>query len=117
MAIFLEYLSAKLGIATERNLPEMCGEHFNRRTNRFLYGFAELGAMATDLAEFLGATLGFYLIFGIPLIYAGLLWGFRFSVFSIRNIIFSCWHDGWSNHYERFCRFKYTLKFKKTYYL
>ena len=53
----------------------MCGEHFNRRTNWFLYDFAELGAMATDLAEFLGATLGFYLLFGIPLIYAGLLSG------------------------------------------
>jgi manganese transport protein len=75
MAIFLQYMSAKLGIATEQNLPEMCGKLFKRRTNWILYIFAELAAMATDLAEFLGGTLGFYLLFGIPLIYAGLLTG------------------------------------------
>lgn len=75
MAIFLQYLSAKLGIATEQNLPEVCGTQFKRRTNWILYIFAELGVMATDLAEFLGGTLGFYLLFGIPLVYAGLLTG------------------------------------------
>lgn len=75
MAIFLQYLSAKLGIATEQNLPEMCGLVFKKRTNWGLYIFAELAAMMTDLAEFLGGTLGFYLLFGIPLVYAGLLTG------------------------------------------
>lgn len=75
MAIFLQYLSAKLGIATEQNLPEMCRLVFKRRTNWILYIFAEIAAMMTDLAEFLGGTLGFYLLFGIPLVYAGLLTG------------------------------------------
>jgi manganese transport protein len=75
MAIFLQTISAKLGIATNRNLPEMCGILFKRRTNFFLWGCAEFAAMATDLAEFLGGTLGFYLLFGIPMIWAGLLTG------------------------------------------
>lgn len=75
MAIFLQSLSAKLGIATGRNLPEMCGKLFSKRTNIFLWIGAELAAMATDLAEFLGGTLGFYLLFHLPMLYAGLLTG------------------------------------------
>ena len=73
MAIFLQSLSAKLGIATGHNLPQMCGKVFKRSTNWFLWSVAELAAMATDLAEFLGATLGFYLLFHIPMVYAGLI--------------------------------------------
>jgi len=73
MAIFLQSMSAKLGIATGCNLPQMCGKVFTRRTNWGLWGVAELGAMATDLAEFLGGTLGFYLLFHIPMIYAGMI--------------------------------------------
>lgn len=75
MAIFLQTMSAKLGIATGHNLPEMCGKLFKRRTNWILWICAELAAMATDLAEFLGGTLGFYLLFRIPMVYAGLLTG------------------------------------------
>lgn len=75
MAIFLQTMSAKLGIATNRNLPELCGIAFGRRTNWFLWAGAEVAAMATNLAEFLGGTLGFYLLFRIPLVYAGLLTG------------------------------------------
>lgn len=75
MAIFLQTLSAKLGIATGRNLPQMCAQVFPRSTNWFLWAVAEVAAMATDLAEFLGAALGIYLLFGIPLIYAGLITG------------------------------------------
>lgn len=75
MAIFLQCLSAKLGIATGRNLPEMCAVIFKKRTNWALWIGAELTAMATDLAEFLGGTLGFYLLFHIPMFYAGLLTG------------------------------------------
>lgn len=75
MAIFLQTISAKLGIATGRNLPEMCAKVFNRKINWFLWVIAELAAMATDLAEFLGGTLGLYLLFKIPLIYSGLLTG------------------------------------------
>lgn len=75
MAIFLQTMSAKLGIATGHNLPEMCAKLFRRRTNWIFWIVAELGAMATDLAEFLGGTLGLYLLFRIPMIYAGLLTG------------------------------------------
>lgn len=73
MAIFLQGLSAKLGIATGKNLPEICGEVFGRKTNWVLWFAAQFAAIATNLAEFLGATLGFYLLFKIPMVYAGLL--------------------------------------------
>lgn len=75
MGIFLQSMSAKLGIATGHNLPEMCSKVFSRKTNWFFWIEAEFAAMATDLAEFLGGTLGLYLLFGIPMIYAGLLVG------------------------------------------
>ncbi len=75
MAIFLQTLSAKLGIATGRNLPQMCAQVFPRSANWFLWAIAEIAAMATDLAEFLGAALGIYLLFDIPLIYAALITG------------------------------------------
>jgi manganese transport protein len=73
MAIFLQTMSAKLGIATGCNLPQMCGKVFSRKTNWFLWVIAELAAMATDLAEFLGGTLGLYLLFRIPMLYAGII--------------------------------------------
>lgn len=73
MAIFLQSMSAKLGIATGQNLPQLCGEHFSRKTNWFFWISAEFAAMATDLAEFLGSTLGLYLLFRIPMAYAGLI--------------------------------------------
>jgi len=75
MAIFLQSMSAKLGIATECNLPQMCGKVFSRKTNWCFWVVAELAAIATDLAEFLGGTLGLYLLFNIPLAYAGLVTG------------------------------------------
>lgn len=64
MAILIQYLSAKLGIATGATLPQNCREHFSRRTAVLLWVAAELSALATDLAEFLGAALGFYLLVG-----------------------------------------------------
>lgn len=75
MAIFLQTLSAKLGIATGLNLPQMCAQAFSRSTNWVLFTIASVATMATDLAEFLGAALGFYLLFGLPLLYAALLTG------------------------------------------
>lgn len=75
LAIFLQTMSAKLGIATGHNLPEMCAKVFPRAVNWIFWIVAEIGAMATDLAEFLGGTLGLYLLFHIPMIYAGLLTG------------------------------------------
>src|SRR5213082_3381589 len=75
MAMLIQTLSAKLGIATGRNLPEMCREQFSRRTSIGLWIQAELIAMATDLAEFLGAALGLQLLLGIPLFPAAVLTG------------------------------------------
>jgi len=73
MAMLIQTLSAKLGIATGKNLPEVCRESFSRRTAVLLWLQAEAIAMATDLAEFLGAALGFNLLFGIALFPAAIL--------------------------------------------
>ena len=64
LAMLIQTLSAKLGIATGRNLPEVSREQFPRRVTIFLWLQAEAIAMATDLAEFLGAAIGFHLLFG-----------------------------------------------------
>src|ERR671926_299205 len=73
MAMLIQTLSAKLGIATGRNLPEVCRERLSRRTAIGLWIQAEVIAMATDLAEFLGAALGFHLLLGISLFPAALI--------------------------------------------
>ncbi|WP_242966569.1 Nramp family divalent metal transporter [Clostridium sp. BSD9I1] len=73
MAIFLQVMSAKLGIATGKNLPQMCKEVFSKRVNWLFYIVAAIAAMATTMAEFIGAVLGFYLLFGIPLGYSVVL--------------------------------------------
>jgi manganese transport protein len=64
MAILIQYLSAKLGIVTGLTLPQNCRKHFSRPMTIFLWVAAEVSAIATDLAEFLGAALGLYLLFG-----------------------------------------------------
>ena len=64
MAILIQYLSAKLGIVTGRTLPQSCRDHFRRPTVWFLWVAAEIAAVATDLAEFLGAALGLDLLAG-----------------------------------------------------
>jgi manganese transport protein len=63
MAMLIQNLSAKLGIATGKNLPEMCKEYCPTWLAYVMWGFSEVAAMATDLAEFLGATLGLNLLF------------------------------------------------------
>src|SRR5512147_2839555 len=73
MAMLIQSLSAKLGIATGQNLAEHCRNEFSRPVVLTMWVIGELVAIATDLAEFLGAALGFYLLFGIPLWVAGLL--------------------------------------------
>src|ERR671935_1324725 len=75
MAMLIQTMSAKLGIATGMNLPEVCRERFPRPVVIALWIQAELIAMATDLAEFVGAALGLNLLFGIPLFQAALLTG------------------------------------------
>src|SRR5215212_9969189 len=75
MAMLIQSMSAKLGIATGKNLPEECRDRFPRPVTIFLWLQAEVIAMATDLAEFIGAALALNLLFGIPLVPAGLLTG------------------------------------------
>jgi len=73
MAMLIQALSAKLGIATGLSLPEVCREKFSPPVTIGLWICAEFVAIATDLAEFLGAALGFNLLFHIPLLPAGLI--------------------------------------------
>jgi manganese transport protein len=73
MAMLLQALSAKLGIASGRNLAELCRERFPRAVTLAMWVLMEIVAMATDLAEFLGAAVGFQLLFHIPLLAGALL--------------------------------------------
>ena len=73
MAMLIQTLSAKLGIASGLNLAEQCRKHFPPWVVWTMWILMELVAMATDLAEFLGAALGFNLLLGIPLWIAGIL--------------------------------------------
>ncbi|SFD66878.1 manganese transport protein [Bacillus sp. OV194] len=73
MAILLQITAAKLGVATGKSLAENCRQHFSKPVAVFLWITAELAAMATDLAEFLGAALGIYILLGIPLFPAALI--------------------------------------------
>src|SRR5262249_26828531 len=75
MAILVQYLAAKLGIATGKTLPQNCRAEFSCPVSVFLWLAAEIAAMATDLAEFLGAALGFYLLLGIGMLPAAILTG------------------------------------------
>ena len=73
MAMLIQALSAKLGIATGQNLAEHCRNNFPRPVVIAFWVLMEIVAMATDLAEFLGAAVGFNLLLGIPLWLAGIL--------------------------------------------
>jgi manganese transport protein len=75
IAMLIQTQSAKVGIATGKNLPELCRENFPRRVSLGLWVQGEIVAMATDLAEVMGAALGLYLVFGIPLFPAALIAG------------------------------------------
>ena len=75
MAMLIQSMSAKLGIATGMNLPEVCRERFPRRVTFLLWVQAEVIAMATDIAEFVGAAIGINLLTGLPLFPAAVLTG------------------------------------------
>src|SRR3954447_4634663 len=86
MAMLVQSLSAKLGIATGLSLPEMIRQEFPRPLTVTLWALAEVVAMATDLAEFLGAAVGFNLLFGIPLLLSGILTGFvTFGILALQR--------------------------------
>jgi len=76
MGMLIQTMSAKLGIATGHNLAELCRMHFSRPVVWLMWVLMELVAMATDLAEFLGAAVGLNLLFHIPLGVAGVLTAF-----------------------------------------
>ena len=67
-AMLFQSLSAKLGIVTNRNLAELCRQHFPRPVVWGMWIASEVAAMATDLAEFLGGAIGLSLLFGLPLL-------------------------------------------------
>ncbi len=86
MAMLIQTMSAKLGIATGMNLPEACRAQFPRPVTIGLWLQAEVIAMATDLAEFIGAALGLNLLFGVPLLWAGFATGiFAFAILALQT--------------------------------
>ncbi len=89
IAMVVQTQSAKLGIATGKNLAELCRESFSRRTSIGLWAQAEVVAMATDIAEVVGAALGLNLLFGIPLFPAGVLAGVgAFAILALQQMGF-----------------------------
>ncbi|MFF7857279.1 Nramp family divalent metal transporter [Streptomyces sp. NPDC007904] len=73
MAVFVQYLACKAGVATGKDLPQLCRAHTPRSLNRTLWLQAELVAMATDLAEFVGGAVALHILFGIPLLPAAFI--------------------------------------------
>ncbi len=89
IAMVVQTQSAKLGIATGKNLAELCRETFSRRTSIGLWLQAEVVAMATDIAEVVGAALGLNLLFGIPLFPAGVIAGVgAFGILALQQMGF-----------------------------
>ena len=74
-AIVIQYATSKVGLVTGQSLPQLCRARFSERVNWMLWAQAEVVAMATDIAEFVGAAVGLHLVFGIPLLAAGFATG------------------------------------------
>ncbi|MBF6595432.1 MAG: Nramp family divalent metal transporter [Thermaceae bacterium] len=86
MAMLIQFLSSKLGIVTGKSLPEHIAQRWPRGVVWFYWAQAEIIAMATDLAEFLGATLAFNLLFGLPLVWGAVLTGiFTFAILALQQ--------------------------------
>ncbi len=86
IAVLIQYLSAKLGIATRRNLPQLCREKFPRHVSWGLWLQAEAVALATDLAEVLGGAVALHLLFDLPLLVGGVITGVvSFLVLSLQR--------------------------------
>ena len=86
MAMLVQYLSAKTGIATGRNLAELSREHFPRPVVWGMWAASEIAAMATDLAEFLGCAIGFSLLVGMPLLAGMVVTGIAtFAILSLQQ--------------------------------
>jgi manganese transport protein len=76
MAMFLQALSAKLGVVTGRDLAQACRDHYSRRTSFVLWVVCEIAIAACDLAEVLGSAVALKLLFGLPLLAGVLLTSF-----------------------------------------
>ncbi len=86
MAMLIQYLSAKVGIVTDSTFPELFREHYPRSASRVMWLQAEVMAMSTDVAEFVGAALGLNLLFGVPLLWAGVMTGFiAFAILELQT--------------------------------
>jgi manganese transport protein len=86
MAMLVQYLSAKVGVATGHSLPELCRAHFPRPVTWGLWVQAEAIAIATDLAEFVGAAVALNLLFGVPPFAAGLITAVvAFAILALQN--------------------------------
>jgi len=89
IAMIFQALSAKLGIVTGRNLAELCREKFPRPLVWGMWIGSEIGAMATDLAEFLGGAIGLSLLLGMPLLLGMVLTGIAiFAILSLQRVGF-----------------------------
>jgi manganese transport protein len=86
IAMLIQYLSAKLGIATGKSLAALCREHYPTPVARLLWVQAELVAVATDLAEVVGGAIALQLLFGLPLLTGGLVTGVvAFAMLGLRR--------------------------------
>ena len=113
MAMLVQYLSAKTGIATGKNLPELCREHFSKPVTFGLWLQAEAIAIATDLAEFVGAAIALNLLFGVPPFAAGLMTAVvAFAILELQTrgyrrfelAIAGCWASSSSGSCTTCCR-------------
>ncbi len=87
MAVLLQTLSARLGIATGRDLAQACRDHYPRSVNYALWILTEIAIAACDLAEVLGTAIGLNLLFGIPMIWGVVITGFDTMLFlAIQNL-------------------------------
>jgi|HubBroStandDraft_6_1064221.scaffolds.fasta_scaffold11944_5 manganese transport protein len=86
IAMLIQYLSAKLGVVTGHSLPENIRGHWSRPVSWGMWIQAEIMAMSTDIAEFLGAALGLNLLFGVPMLVAGLITGvIAFAILELQS--------------------------------
>jgi manganese transport protein len=76
VAMFLQYLCVKLGVASGRDLAQACRDHYSQRTVWFLWILAEIAMVSTDLAEVIGSGIALQLLFGIPLVVGCIITGF-----------------------------------------
>src|ERR671926_18483 len=83
MAILLQALAARLGIASGRDLAQACRDHYSRGTTIFLWVLCEIAIAACDLAEVIGAAIALNLLFGLPLI-----WGVCLTALDVLIVLF-----------------------------